>query len=145
MTTEHTKSLAELVARTHQVVAHAWVVRAFVRHSAEAEDFPELQEIGRAIFDLARALETRADDPAGLLRMLGKKLSKFKLAVNQFVSEVPGISTHTNFAMAAVSMRACVEDFERILAAARTSLLPAVLPAETDPAVDSVEQATDDH
>ena len=58
-------SVEEVVQRCQRVMAHAWVVRAFVRHSDEAEDFPELQEIDRAIFDFSRALETQADDPPG--------------------------------------------------------------------------------
>lgn len=111
----HHAQAAALVAKSQQIVAHAWMVRAFLRHSAEMEDFPELQEIGRAIFDLARALETRVDDPAGYLKMLGKKLAKFRTAVNEFAGQVPSISTHTNFAMGVISLQACVQDFSHIL------------------------------
>ena len=109
----------QLVARAQMTLAHAWMVRAFVRHSNEVEDFPELHEIGRAVFDLARALETRVDDPPGYLRMLSKKLAKFRLAVEQFATDAPKASSHTNFAMAVISIKGCVTELEAIVAASR--------------------------
>ncbi|MFM7162307.1 MAG: hypothetical protein ACKO3P_18285, partial [Planctomycetaceae bacterium] len=53
----------EGVARCQAILAHAWMVRTFVKHSPEAEEFPELLELPRAVFDLSRALETRVADP----------------------------------------------------------------------------------
>lgn len=103
-------SPAQIVARCQQIMAHAWVVRAFVRHSDEAEDFPEVQEIDRAIFDFSRALETRVDDPAGYLKMLAKKLGKFRAAVEKFAADAPRISSHTNYAQSVISLRTCVDD-----------------------------------
>ena len=46
-------SPADDVARCQQLLAHAWMVRTFVKHSPEVEEFPELMgivrsEIGRA-------------------------------------------------------------------------------------------------
>jgi hypothetical protein len=107
----------QLVERAQLVMAHAWMVRAFVRHSDEAEDFPELTEIGRAVFDLSRALETRIDDPPAYFKMLSKKLGKFKQAVEQFASDAPKASAHTNFAQAVVSIRGCAKELEHLLAA----------------------------
>ena len=94
----------DIVSECQKQLAHAWVVRAFVRHSDEAEDFSEITEIGHAVFDLMRALETRADDPSGYFRMLQKKLAKFKQAIEQFSTEAPKISAHTNFQQAVVSL-----------------------------------------
>ncbi|MBT4866570.1 MAG: amidohydrolase, partial [Planctomycetaceae bacterium] len=67
---------AEIVDRCQTIMAHAWMVRTFVKHSDEAEDFPELMHLARAVFDTARALETRVDDPAAYLKMLTKKIGK---------------------------------------------------------------------
>ncbi len=105
-------------------MAHAWVVRAFVRHSAEIDDFPELGEIGRAVFDLSRALETRVNEPVGYFKMLGKKLGKFHKAVEQFAVDAPKASSHTNFAQAVVSIRACADGLTELLELSRS--LPAV-------------------
>ena len=118
-----TSELAALVNRCQEVMAHAWVVRAFLRHSDEIDDFPELTEICRAIFDTSRALETRVADPVGYFKMLNKKLTKFKVAVEEFAGQVPGISTHTNFAQAVISMRVCMRSLEESIAQARTLVI----------------------
>ena len=59
------KTPAEIVERCQQIMAHAWMVRTFVKHSEEAEDFPELMGITRAVFDTSCALETRLEDIKG--------------------------------------------------------------------------------
>ena len=68
---------------------------------------------------VARALETRVDDPPGYLRMLGKKLARFRLAVEQFATDAPKASSHTNFAMAVISIQGCVKELDAIVAANR--------------------------
>lgn len=103
------------VEECQKVMAHAWMVRTFIKHSPEAEDFPELMGIVRAVFDTARALETRVDDPPGYQRMLQKKLGKLRAATEEFAAQAPKASTHTNFAQAVISMRACVEELGRLL------------------------------
>ena len=105
----------QLVVRCQQVMAHAWMVRTFVKHSSEGEDFPELLEVARMIFDLSLALEPRLTQPAAYFKMLGKKLHKLRKAVEQFAIDAPVASTHTNFVMAVVSSRACCEELERLL------------------------------
>lgn len=100
-------------------MAHAWVVRAFLRHSDEIEDFPELTNMCRAIFDLSRALETRVDDPVGYFKMLNKKLPKFRVAAEQFAKDVPELSTHTNFAQSVISINVCVRELFETLELAR--------------------------
>ncbi|MBW3543403.1 MAG: amidohydrolase [Planctomycetes bacterium] len=96
-------------------MAHAWMVRTFVKHSDEVEDFPELMGIVRAVFDTSRALETRADDPPAYLAMLRKKLGKLRTAAAAFRRNAPLASAHTNFQQAVVSMDACVDELERLL------------------------------
>ncbi len=113
------EQLQECVQRCQEQMAHAWVVRAFVRHSDEIEDFPELTEICRAIFDLSRALETRVDDPVGYFKMLTKKLGKFRVAVEGYSKLVPEISTHTNFGQSVISMQVCARELGETLENAR--------------------------
>ena len=104
----------ELMNRCQAVMAHAWMVRTFIKHSDEVEDFPELMGIVRAVFDTARALGTREGDPAAYFRMLGKKLGKLRKAAEQFCIDAETASTHTNFKQAVISMNACVEELESL-------------------------------
>ncbi|MCA9044623.1 MAG: amidohydrolase [Planctomycetaceae bacterium] len=122
MSAELERRLTELVARAQVVVAHAWVVRAFIRHSPEVEDYPELHEIGRAIFDLARALETRVDDARGYFKMLGKKHAKYRTAVNEFCRVAPSISSHTNYAMATISLADTVTELQSLVEASQQAI-----------------------
>ena len=106
----------QLVERCNRVMAHAWMVRTFVKHSEEAEDFPELMHLVRAVFDTSRALETRVGDPAAYFHMLRKKLGKLRQAAEKFRADAAEASLHTNFQQAVVSMDACVEELEALLA-----------------------------
>lgn len=110
-------------------MAHAWMVRTFVKHSDEVEDFPELMNMVRAVFDISRALETRVADPAAYLQMLRKKLGKLRVAADQFRVDAPHASTHTNFAQAVISMDACIESLAELLAAGQAMLPAVALPA----------------
>ncbi len=112
-------SLEELVDRSQKVFAHAWMVRTFIKHSDEVEDFPELMGIARAVFDSAMALESRASDPPAYFRMLEKKLGKLRRAADQFRIDAPQASAHTNFQQAVISTDACVEEWGRLLEASR--------------------------
>lgn len=105
-----------LVDRCEQLMTHAWMVRTFIKHCEEVEEFPELMVVARSIFDLGRALETRTGDPDAYLKMLRKKLSKFRQAIEQFEREAPQASTHTNFVMAARSIRTVYEDLVQLAA-----------------------------
>ena len=106
---------AEAVVRCQEVLAHAWMVRTFVKHSTEVEDFPELMGIVREVFDASRALETRVDDPPGYLHMLRKKIGKLRQAAAKFREDAPTASTHTNFQQAVISIDVCVRDLEMIM------------------------------
>jgi hypothetical protein len=126
---------ADAVARCQTILAHAWMVRTFVKHSPEVEDFPELMEIARTVFDISRALETRVDDPAGYRHLLVKKLGKLKKAANAFRQDAPMASSHTNFQQAVLSMDGCLLELEAILqdwpaAAPVSTASPPLLPAD---------------
>ncbi|QDV31969.1 Adenosine deaminase [Planctopirus ephydatiae] len=103
--------------RCQQLMSHAWMVRTFIKHSPECEDFPELMGIVRSVFDLSRALETQIENPEKYLLMLRRKLSKFKASVRQFREDATRISDHTNFKMAVQSIEVVTSDLEAILKA----------------------------
>lgn len=103
-------------ARLDDVLAHAWMVRTFVKHSPEAEAFPELMQVVRVIFDLIRAIESRRDEPSARLAMLKKKLPKLRRAADAFRVDAPVASDHENFRQAVRSLDACVGEFERLAA-----------------------------
>jgi len=109
------KTEAEAVARCQVIMAHAWMVRTFIKHSDEVEEFPELMGIVRATFDTARALETRHDDPPAYLKMLRKKIGKLRKAAEEFRVNAPIASGHTNFQQAVISMDSCVDELQEIL------------------------------
>ena len=118
----------EIVAECQRVMAHAWMVRTFVKHSEEVEDFPELMNAARAIFDTSRALETRADNPPAYLHMLRKKIGNLRQAAEQFRGDAPRASLHTNFQQAVISLDACVRRLEQLLAAGQAVEAPQVPP-----------------
>lgn len=123
-------SLEQAVVRCQAIMAHAWMVRTFVKHSPEVEEFPELMGIVRTVFDLSRALESRVADPAGYLQMLRKKMTRLRQAADEFRRDAPLASGHTNFQQAVVSMDACVAELQEIL----DSLTPpATTPAASPP------------
>jgi len=106
----------QTVAAIQRVMAHAWMVRTFIKHGDEVEDFPELMGIVRSVFDTSRALETRVNDPAAYLKMLSKKLGKLKAATKQFREDAYEASTHTNFQQAVISMETCCDSLDLLLA-----------------------------
>ncbi len=111
------QTLESIVSRCQHVMAHAWMVRTFIKHSDEVEDFPELMGIARAVFDTSRALETRVHDPKAYLHMLRKKIGKLRTAAEQFRSDAPEASTHTNFQQAVISIDFCIEQLAECLEA----------------------------
>jgi hypothetical protein len=109
----------EAMERINTIVAHAWMVRTFLKHAPEFEENVERMAIPRAIFDFARAAETRyvERDADGYLKMVRKKLGKLHAAAERFASQQPDISNHTNFKQASLSLTGCVTSIQEILAA----------------------------
>ena len=116
----------EAMERINTIVAHAWMVRTFLKHAPEFENDVERMEIPRTIFDFARAVETRyaERDAEGYLKMVRKKIGKLRSVAERFVAQQPDISNHTNFQQAALSFTACVRGIEEIVGslAVNTSL-----------------------
>jgi hypothetical protein len=106
---------AAVVDRCQTILAHAWMVRTFVKHSPEVEEFPELMGIVRNVFDLCRSVESRVEDPPAYVHQLRKKLSKLKSAAAQFAMDAPLASDHTNFRQAVISIDGCVRELEEIV------------------------------
>ena len=111
-------TLKDVVNRCDEIMSHAWMVRTFVKHSEEVEDYPELDGlmgVARTIFDACRALETQVDNPAKYLHMLRKKIGRLKKATVEFERDAKQVSVHTNFMMAIRSTQICVRELEELL------------------------------
>ena len=107
----------EAMERINTIVAHAWMVRTFLKHAPEFEDDVERMEIPRTIFDFARAVEKRyaERDAEGFLKMVRKKIGKLRAAAEKFAAQQPDISNHTNFQQAALSLTGCVRATQELL------------------------------
>lgn len=110
-------SPAEAMERLNLVLAHAWMVRNFLKHADEIQEDEEMLDVHRMIFDYMRAVEPsyqRKDAPEYLHRARGK-LSKLKHAAEYLQRDYRRVSDHTNFQMAATSLTFCVQQIEEIL------------------------------
>lgn len=130
---EIAEKLQVLVARSQKIMAHAWMIRTFVKHSDEVEDFPELNEMARTIFDAFRAVETQVDDPVSYFRTIRKKIGKLKSAAEQFEKDAWHASTHTNFQQAAIAAKFLGEQLGEILEQAEQVIPRPVAPKFTLP------------
>jgi hypothetical protein len=106
---------AAAAERCHVIFAHAWMVRTFVKHSDEVENFPELMQVVRTVFDTCRALEPKLSEPVEYLATLRKKISKLREAATKFRADAPVASDHENFRQAVISLDGCVTELESIL------------------------------
>ena len=112
----------EAVERINTVLAHAWMVRAFLKHADEVQDDEEMLEVHRLLYDSIRAVEPayQRKDYADYLRRIKGKLPKLRRTAEFFAREYRRVSDHTNFQMAALSLTGCVHHLEEILAAVPT-------------------------
>jgi len=108
----------EIMQRADALLSHVWMVRAFIKHSEEVEDDPELSEVQRTLYDYMLALGSawQAQDAEAYLKQARKKLSKLRKATNDFAELQPEVSTHMNFKMAVVSLQNAVTAVEALLA-----------------------------
>ena len=108
----------EAVQRLNIVLAHAWMVRTFLKHADEIQDDEELLDVPRTIFDYVRAVEPawQRGDWKDFLHRIKGKLPKLRRAAELFAAEHRRVSDHTNFQMAAASLTGCVRQIEEILA-----------------------------
>jgi hypothetical protein len=113
----------DAMRRIDAQAAHVWMVRAFLKHSPEAEDDEELAEVHRALYDFMLALGApwKDQDAAEYLKLAGKKFGKLRQAAADLTAMQPAVSTHTNFRMAVASLNAAVEEISQALVASRSS------------------------
>jgi hypothetical protein len=104
--------------RINVVLAHAWMVRTFLKHADEIQEDEEMLEVHRMIFDYIRALEPsfQSQDAKEYLHRARGKLPKLKRVADLFAREHRRVSDHTNFEMAAASLSGCVQQIEEVLA-----------------------------
>lgn len=109
----------EAVERLNVVLAHAWMVRTFLKHADEIQEDEELLDVPRTVFDSIRMVEPsyQRRDFADYLRRIRGRLPKLRRAAELFAREFRRVSDHTNFEMAARSLGGCVREIEEVLAA----------------------------
>lgn len=117
-------SLPDLITIAHaidQQVSHLWMVRTFLKHADEAEDDEELREIVRDLYDFILAVGPldEAESPTTYLKFAKKKLGKLKRATALYEEIQPEVSGHTNFVMAARSLRIAVDQIEGFVASTK--------------------------
>ncbi len=122
----------EAVERLNVVLAHAWMVRTFLKHANEIQENEEMLDVPRTIFDYVRAVEPayQRKDVADFLRRLKGKLPKLRRVADYFAAEYRNVSDHTNYQMAAMSLSGCVKQIEEILSAIGSVSLPAQMNSE---------------
>ena len=100
-------------------LAHVWMVRTFLKHSDEAQEDDEVAEVHRELYDYMLALggPLKAGDANDYLKTARKKLSNLKRATDLFTQIQPQVSSHTNFQMAAASLRTSVGRIDELLSA----------------------------
>jgi hypothetical protein len=109
----------EAVARLDIVLAHAWMVRTFLKHADEIQENEEFLDVHRVVFDVCRAVEParQRNDNKEYLHRLSGKLSKLRRAAAFFAENYKSVTDHTNWQMAALSLSGCVKEIEEVLAA----------------------------
>ena len=93
------------------MLTHVWMVRTFLKHCDEADDDDDLREVVRDLYDFILAVGPldEVDDPKAYLKMAKKKLRRLRGATELYESIQPEVSGHTNFVMAARSLRLAVD------------------------------------
>ena len=131
----------EAVTRLNVVLAHAWMIRTFLKHADEIQESEEMLDVPRTLYDSVRAVEPahQRGDFVDYLRRFKGKVPKIRRAAEYFNAHFKEFSPHTNFEMAALSLLGVVRHLEEIFAQvnwdqvqslARTA--PAA-PTETEP------------
>jgi hypothetical protein len=97
--------------------SHVWMVRTFLKHCEETEEDDELIEVHRTLYDCMHALgpAVASGDAEAYCKQAKKKLRKLRETTELFMEIQPEISSHTNFQMAATSLRSAVAEIEQLL------------------------------
>ena len=108
---------AETMQRVDALLSHVWMVRAFLKHSEEAEEDEELCDVHRGLYDYMLALggPLNAGDAEDYIKQAKKKLRRLREATELFQEIQPEISEHTNFKMAVHSLTTAVTEITALL------------------------------
>ena len=98
-------------------VSHLWMVRTFLKHADESEDDEELRSVVRDVYDFILAVGPldEVENTAAYLKMAKKKLSRLRKATELYEEIQPEVSGHTNFVMAAKSLRLALDAIAQTL------------------------------
>ena len=109
----------DAVSRLNTVLAHAWMVRTFLKHADEIQEDEGMLDVPRTLYDSIRAVEPafQRGDVADFLRRLKGKLPKLRKAAEYFAAHFKEFSPHTNFEMASASLLGVVRQMEEVFAA----------------------------
>jgi hypothetical protein len=108
----------EAMDRLNTILAHAWMVRTFLKHAEEIQDDEGMLDVPRTLYDGIRAVEPafQRRDAAEYLRRLKGKLPKFRRAAAYFNDHFREFSPHTNYEMAGLSLLGVVRAMEDVFA-----------------------------
>ena len=111
-------SAAEPIRRIDDAISHVWMVRTFLKHADESQEDEELREVVRDLYDFCHAVGAKiaTDSPEAALKMTRKKIGRLRKASTLYTEIQPEVSGHTNFQMAAKSLRLAVEQIDGVLA-----------------------------
>ena len=133
----------DAVQRLNMVLAHAWMVRTFLKHADEIQQSEEMLDVPRTLYDSVRAVEPafQRGDTADYLRRLKGKLPKLRRAADYFNAHFKEFSPHTNFEMAALSLLGIVRQLEEVFAAVNWDEVAALAVSRPPPAdpLDDIE------
>lgn len=109
----------EAVERLNAVLAHAWMIRTFLKHADEIQASEDMLDVPRTLYDTIRAVEPARErgDHGDYLRRLKGKLPKLRKVAEYFRDHFKEFSPHTNFEMASASLLGVVRHIEDIFAA----------------------------
>jgi hypothetical protein len=121
----------EAVQRCNTILAHAWMVRTFLKHADEIQENEDMLDVPRTLYDSIRAVEPADErgDHADYLRRLKGKLPKLRRAADYFNAHFREFSPHTNFEMASLSLLGVVRELEEVFAAVAAPVAPPTDPA----------------
>jgi hypothetical protein len=113
----------EAVTRLNTILAHAWMVRTFLKHADEIQENEEMLDVPRTLYDSIRSVEPafQRGDTSEYLRRLKGKLPKIRKAAEYFNAHFKEFSPHTNFEMAALSLLGIVRHLEEIFTLIKTA------------------------
>jgi hypothetical protein len=108
----------EAVTRLNTILAHAWMVRTFLKHADEIQEDEGMLDVPRTLYDSIRAVEPAFErgDHADYLRRLKGKLPKVRRVAEYFRDHFKEFSPHTNYEMASLSLLGVVQEMEEVFA-----------------------------